>query len=334
MLVLIWHLQPIRVSLGPLATETAKVGSSVLQWIYFKTLVAVPIFYFVSLILFFKKICTTSDCIRRIKRLVNIFIFWFVVQTIFYLFANPLVSYLNIFTKISANNSKLWWILIMGGRSLPLVGDAVFYFIFDLIILVFLSFLYKKISSNKADIIFFAILSLYFLCHQFFYAIPYWRIDNFLIYIPIAHYFANQQNSNLLSKKCFVISFCIYIFFLIYEPVMGKFVRVMHSAYDMNSLQWGVICLYIFVSINFFPKKLFIEWLSKYSLGIFAIHKFIQLIFLVIFSSMEFLNKQTFNTDGYVIQYKYIFTTLLTLPFCVLIIKLFCKNNRLKHYLS
>ena len=331
MLVLIWHLQPIRI--GSDENTTAEICNKILDLTYTKTLIAVPIFYFVSLLLFFKKLQISNQYItKRIKRLMNIFSFWFAIQLTCYLIAKQVSLFLNLSIQFSPNNSNLWWVFIMGGPSLPRVGDSVFYFIFNLILLVIFSYYYRKYATKTIDLISFTVLSLYILLHQYFYAIPYWRIDNFLIYIPITHFISSQYFEKIFTKKIMFLSFLIYILFSIYEILSEKILHTLHGEYDINSLQWGVITLFIFVHIFSFPKKKFIKWLSKYSLGLFALHKYWLLVFLFIFSQLS--QKLTINIGDIMILYIYIFIALLTIGFTYLTIRLFSTLRPLKKYVA
>jgi len=330
-LVLIWHLQPIKISTVHSSSQIGIHIHSLLNWIYLKTLVAVPIFYFVSLLLFFKKTPSYLDLGKRVKRLLNIFLFWFIVQMIFYLFVQKIFVLLNLHIPFPKSNAKLWWVFVMGGPALPFVGDSVFYFLSDLIILVILSYYYNKITTRNTDIAAFILLSLYMFFHQFYFGIPYWRIDNFLVYIPISHFFSQKENKHLISNRCFYVTLCTYICFVSYEHFMRKY--LLYTAYDVNSVQWGTIALFMFVSIKNFTKNKAIQWLSINSLGIYALHKYFQFLYFLVFSSNSFLNHGIL-IKGVVFEFKYVIVAFMTCISCILAIRLLGRFTYLKQYMS
>lgn len=332
-LVLIWHLQPIRIVLDSPPALPSYISKYMLGVIYSKTLVAVPIFYFVSLLLFFQKnISSDQYFLQRIKRLSSIFIFWFIVQSIFYLIVKQTMFLLGVPFEPLPHNSKILWILAMGGPALPKVGDSVFYFILNMLFLVIISRYYNKISTIMTDVVFFVILSLYLLVHQFFYEIPYLRIDNFIIYIPLAHFMFNISKDIIFQRKYLYYALSLYFITSIYEIIAPKVLHTMNSAYDVNSLQWGVIVLFIFVNIFSFKENRFVKWLSNYSLGLFAIHKYWFLIFLFIIPSLSCINELTINIGGAIIHCAYILSALLTVCFTFLTIKFFCLFKGLKRF--
>jgi len=334
-LVLLWHLQPVRVELCENASTVAQMGKNALSAIYQRTLVAVPIFYFVSLLLFFRKIDLSSRYILiRLKRLINIFSFWFAVQSVVYFCFVQASSVFDLPLIFSKNNSKLWWVIINGGPSLPFVGGSVFYFIVNLIIIVSLSFYYNKISTKKLDLVLFALLSIYLFVHQFFYVIPYWRIDNFLIYIPMAHFIEKNNFYKNAKQKYLYMSLFLYIFFLFFEIGGHKLFNTSHGDYDVNSMQYGVLTLYLLVCNSHYPKNTYIALLSKYSLGLFALHKYCALIPVLISSALLNNNKLSINIGSVNFQSLYFLTALFTIALTIFAIKWFTISKPLKKYVA
>ena len=331
MLVLIWHLKPLRIfAIDP---STILLSNKILGQFYAKTLLAVPIFYFVSLLLFFKKnILSNNYIIKRSRRILNIFVFWSAVQIIVYYIVKNISLILQIHINFSPNNSHWWWWLIMGGPSLPSVGDSVFYFLFNLFLLTLFAFFYAQIASKYIDIIVFSLSSIYLLFHQFFFKIPYWRIDNFIIYVPMAHFIANNYLKNIIEKKYFILSVLVFIFFSTVELVFRKLFNTQHSAYDLNSLQWGVISLYILVYLYNLKRNSAIKFLSTYSLGLFALHKYWQLFFLSLFTSMQL--ELHINISGTYIDVKYILIFVLTMFMTCVTVSVMNKSSILKKYVS
>lgn len=330
-LVLIWHLQPIK--FYPIDNLSIPLSKKILGLVYRKTLIAVPIFYFVSLLLFFKKNVTSHNYIKnRLSRILSIFTFWSLTQTIIYYITKKLSFVFHIPFHASTSNSKMWWWLIMGGPSLPVVGDSVFYFLSNLLLLTALAFYYEKFSSAKIDIFVFILFSIYIMTHQFFFTIPYWRPDNFLIYIPIAHFVYQKYYPNIISFKSLKFSLTLFLLLSVIETVCHEFFNTRTGAYDLNSLQWGVISFFIFVQLFTFKRRRVITWLSKYSLGIFALHKYWFLLFLIIFNKE--IETITISTDGAIIKIMFLLIFILTIFFTFVTIRYLSKNTALQRFIS
>lgn len=330
-LVLIWHLQPIRIY--PVDNLVIPLSKKVVEFLYQKTLLAVPIFYFVSIFLFFKKNKMSDGYIKhRLKRIFAIFIFWSSIQTIIYFIVEKTLVILNLPYKIIFSTSEIWWCLIMGGPSLPEVGDSVFYFLFNLLLLTILSFFYGRYSSKNIDMLMFFIFSIYIMLHQFVFSIPYWRIDNFLIYIPLSHFVANKFYPNMISWKSLKFSLCLYVIFSMFEYVGQNFLNTRSSAYDINSLHWGVISLFLITQLISIKRQKVIMWLSQYSLGLFALHKYWFLFFLFIFHGTK--TKAVFTIGDSIIQTMYVLVFITTTIFTCLTIHFLNQNKTLKKFIQ
>ncbi|MFS0513362.1 acyltransferase family protein [Nostoc sp. UIC 10607] len=140
--VFIWHLRPFQFIINDSTDVTVLVIAKILRDLELQlSLTAVPIFYIVSLYLFFQKSGGVKYLKKRITKLIKIYLFWVIVQNIFFIIA----------TRQIPNFS---WQLIRGLEpSLPLVGDSVFYFLFNLFCLTILAFLYQLIKSDSLKII-------------------------------------------------------------------------------------------------------------------------------------------------------------------------------------
>lgn len=271
--VLLWHLQPLRTSLpGYLHSLTT-------LFYYQVSLIGVPVFFIISLYLFYNKV----DFIYfkyRIWRLVSIFIFWSIIQ--YCVYALIMVINNKPFT-ISLSLSSVIQLLIMGGPTLPIVGEPVFYFIFDLIILSILAYGFMKLTANARNVvgIIIIIISLiyYEVCLVYSKDIPYWRIDNYVVYIPVAYFI---KNINKLSKYKYVL-LLLYIVCTIQELIIIKHHHYMNiNVYGLNSIVLGAIVITtIVMSLNITNINYLISFLAIYSLGIFAIHKYWQLLVTV-----------------------------------------------------
>lgn len=136
--VLIWHLRPFNFILDK-DTHTyiyliAKIFINLELQLF---LTAVPLFYIVSLYLFLIKNPDIKYFKSRIIKVLKTFLFWSIFHYIF-------------FFTVTKQIPKFSWDIIIGLKpSLPLVGDSVFYFLFNLIFLTSLAFLYQKASYKK-----------------------------------------------------------------------------------------------------------------------------------------------------------------------------------------
>jgi surface polysaccharide O-acyltransferase-like enzyme len=286
-LVLFWHLQPIKI----LETKKHNVFSEILRsavnfFNYQITLVAVPVFLLISLYLFYQKAETSSLAYlnKRFRRLTEIFLFWFVCQFAFF-------YGVSIFIKGSLDFQSLWHdiprLLMCGGPPLPIVGGSVFYFVFVLLILVLMCYLFI-IFRKKEKIVFITSIAVVAISISYFevlnlkgFGLRYWRLENFVIYVPFSYFLFKCSNEKLrrlipLVWVCFII-FSIQDIFLRHQGYsLGAYSRV--------SIVFGSTAIFSsFLQYNNLRIQKFVSFLAKYSLGIFATHKYLQLIVILIF---------------------------------------------------
>lgn len=340
-LVLIWHLSPISI----ISEETPKKFTSIISFMVTElnvnlTLIAVPLFVLVSLFLTFKKFKRSTSInqyiLKRTKRLGEIFLFWTIVQFSVY--------YSIILINLIKSQQSFSWeifkftvrdcldLLIMGGPSLPLVGGSVFYFLFILIILTLISyFFYICFDKNKYKKSISLLLITFFLIYFAFLNfkginVPYWRLDNFLIYIPIAYLLANQRKTLIREQDLFL--YILYIFFLIFvlQDIFWRLKGNPFSAYLRVSVVSGALAVFInCLNLKRWKNPEIFVFLAKYSLGIFAIHKYCQLISIVIINNLYQLlninnNWSIFSTSSILIA---IMTTLISFGIILLLDKSF-----------
>jgi hypothetical protein len=310
------------------------LSNKVIDLFYRETLVAVPMFYFVSLFLFFQKSETVDSYVEhRAQRIFSIFIFWSFIQTAIYFITKNAALILQLPFEITISSSKLLHYIMQGGPPLPRVGGSVFYFLFNLLLLVLLASLYDRYSSKTSDILFFFALSFYMLFHPFFFKIPYWRIDNFIIYIPLSHFMAKKYYQNMVSWKSLRISITLYLLFLLFEIIGSEFLNIRHGAYDKNSLQWGVISLFILTQLWPYQRKhKIIIWLSNYSLGLFALHKYWHLFFLFVFEKGG--SNYVITVGDSIVELIHIPVFISTLMLTCLTILLFNRNRMLRMFIT
>jgi surface polysaccharide O-acyltransferase-like enzyme len=285
-LVLFWHLQPIRILELKKNHAFSEIIKMVVIFFYHQlTLLAVPIFLLVSLYLFYQKAETPPLAYlkSRIRRLIEIFLFWLCCQ--FALFFG-----VSIFANGSYDLQSLWHelpeLVMRGGPPLPVVGGSVFYFVFVLLVLVLLCFLFIKLGSKEKIIfiistaIIVASISYFEILNLKGSGILYWKLENFIIYAPISYFLFKSSNEKLrrfipVAWGCFII-FSIHDMFLRHQGyVLGAYSRV--------SIVCGSTAVFSsFLLFNNLKNTKLVSFLAKYSLGIFATHKYLQLIVILL----------------------------------------------------
>jgi len=298
------------------------------------TLIAVPTFYLISLYLFYSHISSTGSGYlwRRLRRIVKLFIFWTAIQVAVYFIVRAFGHYYpNVwlgFRQICVAQA-----FVMGGPSLPYVGDSVFYFLFDLAILTVLAFSYARINDRIRIPLGLAVIlgsAIYFeICHVHNISVPYWRPDSFIIYIPIAYMLTHSD-----SIKSFWFFFLAGFIFFIAHNIW--FLKSDPSAYARISIVLGTVAVFcIFQSLNLGLTDRFTQFLGRYSLGIFAIHKYWQLFFICFFtkafSVLEIGQSVTISNIRFSLIYFVI--GVFAIVFSLVIVRILGKT-RLREYVS
>lgn len=286
-LVLFWHLRPIKI------LETKKNGtfSEILKiavnfFDYQLSLLAVPIFLLISLYLLYQKAETSplSYLNRRFRRLTEIFLFWLVCQFAFFFGISIFMNVSNVFQSLWREIPKL---VMCGGPALPIVGGSVFYFLFVLLILVLLSFLFI-ILRKKEKIIFLISTAMIVVSISHFEilnlkgsGILYWKLENFVIYAPLSYFLFKCSHEKL--RRFIPIAWGCFIIFSI-QDIFLRHHGYNLGAYSRASIVFGSAAIFSsFLQYKNLKKPKFVSFLSKYSLGLFATHKYLQLIVILIF---------------------------------------------------
>ena len=268
-LILIWNLQPVTKAMMHIDSLVGALGWLPIGFFYrYISLLAVPTFICISIMLFIKRSLFTHDYWKkRLIRLIEVFLFWTCIQFIFYLLAGggfplPLDS-----------------IIPTGGPELPYVGGSVFYFLFALTICTGLAVLFLKLPDGLKFIVstIIIILSCLIFIISSHYGIPLkvTEMENYYLYVPIAYYMVKHQDKLVRYRILFIFG---YILAIVYETGIA---RGTISMYARISVVFGVLS---FISI-LLPLQLerqpLMEFLSKYFLGIFSLHKYWQYVFIV-----------------------------------------------------
>ncbi len=184
------------------------------------------------------------------------------------------------------------WDILSGGPPIPIVGGSVFYFLSDLIILTILSFIYIKIP-DRAKIVTAWLILVVFLGYfeitnhhnQQIYPFPFQFCLEFIVYIPVAFYFFKAKNYLLRWKIYYLFA---YIVFSLQDCYFRLYLSYEHSVYSRASIFVGTL-LFICTVYSWEPKQSSsLQLLGKYSLGIFAVHKYCQYVFILLIKRPEF----------------------------------------------
>ncbi|MBW4604823.1 MAG: acyltransferase [Calothrix sp. FI2-JRJ7] len=274
--VLFWHLQPIKFVISTNTHVLINIADQIVKNFELQlSLTAVPIFYIVSLYLYFQKKPSIKYFQKRILNLIKIFVFWQVIQNIF-------------FVLVTKQAPPLCWDNIMGAKpDLPLVGGSVFYFLFDLIILIIIAFIYQLINSDTAKkLINFVIIVFSIAYFEFLYIqklnLPHYDLRNFIIYIPIAFAFANYKNQIIKFKFIFLL---LYILFSIHDIYLRADDYPL-SIYARISIVCGALTIFCFTYTSKIKGNSLLQTIAKYTLGLFAFHKYWQCLFLLLIKSL------------------------------------------------
>lgn len=206
-------------------------------------------------------------------RLVQLFLFWVCIQFIFYLLAGGKLPL------------PLKTIIPNGGPDLPYVGGSVFYFLFALIICTLLTYLFLKLTAPIRMFLSIALIALtcvhFALSPIYKLSINTMAMENYYLYIPIAYYMAKHEEKFIRHRAIFILGYVLAVFYE--EFVLNSFV----SAYGRLSIVLGTLSfISMFLSVRFASNRP-TEFLARYSLGIFALHKYWLYIFIVLSGAIK-----------------------------------------------
>lgn len=280
LLVMFWHIQPIRF----LAGEQDVLSGIIFAINTFNTqvsLLAVPLFYIISFYIFHDKAKIEKEYFqKRFLRVASICIFWTAIQ--FMVFIVMSIYYHGHIQKI-----PVLLYVMAGGPDLPVVGGSVFYYLTVMTILTPIVFYYNRFG-NKRILTMTSLIVIGFFLSYFEYtifkgiAVPYWRIDSFLIYVPAVHLLFNY---NKVFRNYWYVLLAIYLLFSLHDIVLAYSMNYHPPIYARISIFFGSMSLFSMLHGMRIREMALIKFLSKYSLGIFATHKYCQLIIFLIVST-------------------------------------------------
>lgn len=283
-LVLVWHLRPLQMA-GPMSSNVGALTGFFVEQAYLQvTLVGVPLFYLVSLHILMKRLQANEHGYmrHRARRLAELLVFWLAVQTAMYLGASALrshalgVPFSQVITGISASS-----LLLEGGPPLPIVGGSVFYFLVGLLALSVASWILFRADRAVARAgIALALASVSLLWFEALNlsgsGVPHWRADNFLVYLPVA-YLSVEVTTERLRRWSGPLLIC-FLLFSIQDVALRSF-GYNPGPYSRASVVFGSTWLFFAVLLSAYGgRHAWVGFLSEFSLGIFATHKYWQLL--------------------------------------------------------
>jgi hypothetical protein len=306
-LVLFWHIQPIRIYTTSKSFISIFVQSILNTFNSQITLIAVPLFYIVSIYLFYLNDKKGMNYFKyRLLRISSLYIFWTIIQYIIFFATTK-----HFYGYIPDRNLVLS--LFIGGPDLPNVGGSVFYFLSNMFMLTCFAFFY----GWKGEVRVWLIISYIMIVFLIIYfeimningiSIPSRRIDNFIIYVPIGYLLFNKPNL-IKYKYIFVILFII-------STVQDIFITKLYYVnftYARIPIVFGAISIYSLIRENKFSKNKFVIFLSKYSLGIFATHKYWLLFISIILSGIFNINPFDLKNSGFVLSQFWLINGFVTI---------------------
>lgn len=281
--VLFRHLEPIDISIPNIqAFGINIIFKELLIAFYFQvTMLGVPVFLTTSFYLYFRNYKKKGRryFLKRMGDLFLIYLFWFSCQIAAYYYlmlAGSHEALIKFFTRPWSS----WYILIQhGGPPLPFVGDSVFYFLFDLIVLTIFATLFVEGEKIKwlneilgGSIILFSLARFQYGAYHgeslFFSS----EIFDLVVYVPVA-YFIRKYESKISRPLVGVFLLCS-IFFS-YQDYLLRQQGLQWAAFGRVSIVLGALTLFsaVIMRKNVSPSKV-VRFLAGHSQGIFAIHKY------------------------------------------------------------
>ena len=249
---------------------------------------AVPLFFVVTLFLFFiRQSESPGYFIQRLKYLISLYLFWTAVYLLYrfigYFQSNNTDEFKELFMDL-----KSIVVLIMTG------GGWLYFFFFSLIVLYVGMYLYMKIissvnNSNRFKFQWmFLLLSLIliqilpFVSAHYYLPLFFWNPIAFIPYIFLIPVLVSiLENRGLMNivltvslLLCFVSAFLEWHYFEYYHIQGWTSGELLVPHYARLSIIFGSIAVFI-LSFNIKnPPPGAIQFLSKYSLGIYALHAY------------------------------------------------------------
>jgi len=264
-LVLIWHLKPFEIYTGSEERFLALLTINVINIFLFQIVfLAVPLFFLVSLYLIFKKSDQNVEYfLYRTRRIFILFVFWFLAQIMMHCLLTKTLPEFSL--KLISN----------GGPDLPMpAGESVFYYLFDLLVLIFLCYLFIRPKMFK-QIVGWSIILFSFAYFEisliYGWDTNFRGLENFILYIPLA-YSLNKNSERMCYYRYYIFAF--FVLFSVHDMVLYYHFKRFLPYYGRISVVFGSLSIWTFLFSYRYRENSIVKIISCYSLGIFAMHKY------------------------------------------------------------
>ena len=235
-------------------------------------LLSVPVLFTVSLMLQMQRVSRGLAYLwRRLQRMLILLAACFALQVVVYLAA------LQRWPAIG------WHEIWLGGPRLPLpVGDSVFYFLVNLLLLTALAWPFALLPPRWRTIIGLALLFVSMVLFEVLtfvnWSLPYYSPLNFLVYVPLADLIIRYQTA--LSRWFWVMVAGFAVLACQDLVLLSPFGLALHDgqstqAFARPSILLGALALVVAFQRFSIPRVKSLELAGKYSLGLYVVHKWV-----------------------------------------------------------
>jgi peptidoglycan/LPS O-acetylase OafA/YrhL len=276
-LVFLHHLQPWR---GFQSTHAAWPY----LWAFYSevTCLGVPLFYLVSLYLLAQRADRgNAYFVKRLERLGLLYLIFSALQVVVYMI-----------DRGGLPRGPLY-MMVNGGPGLPVAGPPVFFFLFDLMVLVAVMWAYLKLPTRARNVVGVAIVVATVALFEAVSfggvgAIKHNNIANFIIYVPLAVWLA----SGGIRARVWPALAVAYL-------VLAAQDLVLHSPFGFSlgagswtqlsrlSLPVGALAVVTATLAARPPRLPVLELAGRYSLGLFAFHKWAWVAFAALLGGLS-----------------------------------------------
>ena len=234
-------------------------------------MMTVPVLFLVSLMLFTQRASRGLAYLwRRLQRLLLLLAVCFALQVLVYVAAvrhRPAIG---------------WHEVLLGGPSLPRVGDSVFYFLVTLLLLTALAWPYAQLPAKWRTIIGLVIVVANIVVFEALtfvsWSLPYYSPLNFLVYIPLADFLVRYRST--LSRWFWVMTAGFAVLACQNMLLLSPWGLSLHDAQSSQafarpSIVLGAVCLVVAFQRFSIPRWRLLELAGRYSLGLYVVHKWV-----------------------------------------------------------
>ncbi|MGZ4199136.1 MAG: acyltransferase family protein [Thermoleophilia bacterium] len=276
-LVFLHHLEPWR------GFQSAHAAWPYL-WAFYSelTCLGVPLFYLVSLYLLAQRADRgNAYFVKRLERLVSLYLIFSALQIVVYAVGHGALPRAPVY------------MILNGGPGLSVAGPSVFFFLFDLIVLVAVMWAYVKLPAKVRNVVGVAIVvatAALFEAVSFgaVGAIQHNNIANFIIYVPLAVWLASGAISPRLWPAVTVAFVALVAQDLVLHSPFGFSLGVgSWTLLSRLSLPVGALAITTATLATKPPRLPALELAGRYSLGLFAFHKWAWVAFATLLGGLS-----------------------------------------------